>query len=138
MQKIEPIVWKDSYKLGNSFIDDKHKKLIETVNLLVDCLNNEQQHESFFSIYHRLAFYAESHFMEEEHFFQQNHCPNISEHKKSHGKFIAQLIQFQKLYEQQREEIYPELFMYMKNWIENHILIYDKCMIDNMNKSSCI
>lgn len=134
MDRIKPIEWKDEYTLGNKFIDENHKKLVNTVNLLVNCLNEEKNMtETFFSIYHRLAFYAESHFAEEEKFFADNKCSNLEEHKKSHREFIAKLVEFQKLYQEKGNEIYPDIFLFLKNWLENHILIYDRCIIQNVN-----
>ncbi len=130
MDKIQAILWKEEYSLGTPFIDNQHKKFIATINMVVDAVNNKDSHESFFSIYHRLAFYAESHFIEEEKYFSQNNCPYLKEHKKSHIDFVNSLVKFQKLYEEKKESIYPELFLYLKNWLENHIQTYDKCATD--------
>jgi hemerythrin len=133
MENIQAIEWKEEYTLGAPFIDAKHKKFISTINMLVDALNKEESHESFFSIYHRLAFYAESVFVEEEKFFSKNNCPNIEDHKKSHIEFVSSLVAYQKLYEEKHELMYPEFFNYLKTWIENHIQTYDKCAVAYLN-----
>jgi hemerythrin-like metal-binding protein len=135
MEKIEAIEWKEEYSIGTPYIDAKHKKFINTINMLVDVLNNEESHESFFSIYHRLAFYAENHFVEEERFFAQNNCPNLEEHRKSHINFVQSLIKFQKQYEEKREEMFPEFFQYLKNWLINHIQSYDRCAAEHLKHS---
>jgi len=133
MDRIQPIEWKEDYALGSKFIDDNHRKLVDTVNLLANCLNDENEMtENFFSIYHRLAFYAESHFVEEEKFFAKNNCPNMEEHKKSHVEFIDKLVEYQKLYQEKGNDIYPDIFQFLKTWLEKHILIYDKCIIQNV------
>ncbi len=133
MEKIEPIEWQKEYELGNSFVDENHKKLVETINLLVDCINEKETHETFFSIFHRLAFYAEKHFANEEAFFKKNACPNMEAHQESHKEFISKLVEFQNEFEEKGQEVISRIFLFFKDWLEHHILTYDKCILANQS-----
>lgn len=125
-EKIHYIEWKPEYNLKLVAMNEQHKRYVDTVNLLAECINENKCSDNFLSIFHKLAYYAENHFHEEERLLYQTQFPRFMEHRREHLSFIAKLIAFQQQYAEMGETICTEMFQYLREWFEKHILTYDK------------
>ena len=82
----------------------------------------ERISEIFFSLVH----YAEHHLIQEEIYFKNYQYPNFTQHKEAHNNFIDRIIKFREDYEKGVENVCHEMYEFLVNWFENHILKYDK------------
>ena len=127
LQKYE---WKEEYSVNIEAIDEQHKKFVDIINLLIDIVNKKECNARIADIFFSLAYYAEHYFINEEILFKDYQYPNLSHHKDLHNKFILRIIQFQKEFEADKENICEELLQYLEEWFKEHILEYDKSASD--------
>lgn len=124
-KQIQKYDWKEEYSVGIESIDEQHKKYVEIMNLLIDVINGGECHERIADVFFSLAYYAEHYFINEEIMFKDYKYPHLSQHKELHNDFILRIIQFQKEFENDKDDVCTELFSYLENWFKNHILDYD-------------
>ena len=118
--------WKKDYSVNIDIIDEQHKKFLDIMNLLIDTINENDCSQRVADIFFSLAYYAEHYFINEEIMFKNYQYPNLTQHKEVHNKFIMRIIQFQKEFEQDKENVCEELLQYLEDWFKEHILDYDK------------
>jgi len=126
------IVWEDKYSIGNSEIDEQHKKLLELINILDACINLPDV--SKLSLYKdtldKLVDYINFHFSSEEKYMREINYPEYEFHRKAHYTFVKKVMQSVKYdFSEKDKDIeikYRELLVFLKNWLVMHILIVDK------------
>jgi len=122
--------WTDDLKTGSQVIDYQHKRLISLVNDLHDIQENEDFKEDLIEVViEELKQYAKFHFETEEKFLDKIKHENIADHKKLHRTFEVKLDEL--LSQRNRyDELGKEIFTYLKNWLEYHIKVEDKGMME--------
>ena len=124
------INWKDEiYSVQVPHLDNQHKKLFDILNRFFKSMSRGESREIIKQTLNELVDYSQYHFNSEEQYF----CPlkNYREkekdkHKKEHQEFIEHIKQFQKAYINQKKMLTMDLFIYLKDWINNHIKKCDK------------
>ncbi len=122
----DPFTWKPEYNVNVSMIDDQHKKYLEILNLLREGILKKPGKEKISEIFFSLVHYAENHLIQEEIYFKNYQYPNFTKHKKAHKDFIDRIIQFREDYENGRDKVCEEMYAFLVDWFENHILKHDK------------
>jgi hemerythrin len=123
----DSVVWDDSFSVGFGPLDDQHKVLVDMINELFQACKEGviQADMVFLQIIKRALDYAETHFADEEEYLSQANYPHLNEQKEQHEAFVEEV---QKTIEEfEAEKIEPiYLARYLKNWLLNHIAVYDK------------
>lgn len=122
----DPFTWKAEYNVNISLIDDQHKKFLEILNLLRVGIIKKPCKEKISEIFFSLVHYAEHHLIQEEIYFKNYRYPNFTQHKEAHKNFIDRIIKFREDYEKSIEKVCEEMYDFLVDWFENHILKYDK------------
>jgi hemerythrin len=122
----DPFTWKPEYNVNITLIDDQHKKFLEILNLLREGIMNEPCTEKISEIFFSLVHYAEHHLIQEEIYFKNYQYPNFSQHKEAHSNFIDRIIKFREDYEKGVDDVCVEMYDFLVDWFETHILKYDK------------
>jgi len=122
----EPYKWKDEYTVNISIIDEQHKKFLEIINELKRIINENKCKEKVSDVFFQLAYLIDYYFIKEEIYFKDLEYPNIDQHKAEHKQFIDRTIQFQKDVENSKPNLCLEIYQYLENWFDEHILKYDK------------
>jgi hemerythrin len=122
----DPFTWKPEYNLNVSLIDDQHKKYVEILNLLREGILNKPGKEKISEIFFSLVHYAEHHLIQEEIYFKNYQYPNFAMHKEAHKNFIDRIIKFREDYEHGMDKVCEEMYGFLVDWFENHILKLDK------------
>lgn len=122
----EPYQWKEEYTVNISVIDEQHKKFLNIINELKVIINNGSCKERVSEIFFQLAYLIDHYFIKEEIYFSNLKYPNFDQHKIEHNSFIDRIIQFQKDLENKKPELCLEIYHYLENWFDEHILKYDK------------
>lgn len=122
--------WTKELETGSQVIDYQHKRLVGLINDLHEIQEKEDFKEELIeAVIDELKHYASFHFSTEEKLFEKIEHENIEEHKLKHRSFEKKLDSL--LNERDKyDELDKELFMFLKKWLENHIMIEDKKMID--------
>jgi len=86
--------WDDSLSVGNPEIDEQHKLLVALNQKAAELINlpeNATTLREFREVFEEILAVAEVHFAAEERVLALNGCPNLTEHKLEHDKFIQLL-----------------------------------------------
>jgi hemerythrin-like metal-binding protein len=123
------VEWKDSFSVKNAQIDSQHKKMFRLLNKLHDLLQKGGDVKRLGKIIVAVQQYAILHFNCEELLMSACNYPQLNEHKKAHEEFTSRFNQFLKRAKTENEDISLELFLFLKDWLLDHITTEDKAYI---------
>ncbi|MFC2104066.1 bacteriohemerythrin [Bacteroidota bacterium] len=130
----EPYRWKEEYSVNITVIDEQHKKFLNIINELKEIINNNSCKEKVSGIFFQLAYLIDHYFIKEEIYFNDLKYPNLDHHKTEHNLFIERIIQFQKDVQNNKPNLCLEIYHYLENWFDEHILKYDKEAVEYLRK----
>lgn len=111
--------------IGNIDIDNDHMRLLELLQDLFNLTEFNSNREDFAKILSGLTDYALLHFKKEEMYMQEFSYPKLTEHKRSHQKYIYKVA----MYNHNLSRINPpspnEIIDFLEEWWINHILDKD-------------
>lgn len=125
------IIWEDKYKVGYKRIDDQHLKLIEIINDLHNCTDNQNSEdeyliEEFKKALRKTVDYVAYHFSCEEKIMRAIKYDKIMDHSSYHREFTQTIYDYVMSYENGSLTAINDLVKYLKDWFLNHILVTDK------------
>ncbi len=121
-----PFAWKEEYSVNLDLIDIHHKKFIDILNNLHNAISTKPCREDISDIFFSLVYYAENHLVNEEIYLKERGYPDFARHKENHNNFIERVIKFQEDFRKGKENVCDDMYEFLKNWFENHILKYDR------------
>ena len=128
MPPFKVIEWKKEYNVNVSFIDEHHQKFLEVLNSFQEASEEgfckDKMSEIFFSLVH----YAEHYLIREIIYFKE--YPNFAHHQEAHNNFIERISIFQNDYQAGKEGVCKEMYAFLYDWFQNHILKYDREAVD--------
>jgi hemerythrin len=122
--------WEEKYSTGIQSIDSQHKEIFNYLNSLLDAMKLGQADKVLFQIVLELEKYAIVHFQKEEFFFERFNYSAASEHIQEHRLFMQKVASLKSDLKSGKMVISIELLNFLKDWIDNHILISDKAYSD--------
>lgn len=118
--------WSESMSVGVALLDSDHKALIETINQLHRAVEDRREAEFLDQIFDDLVNYVEHHFAREERVMQACGYPGAADHRVEHLRFAQDMHYTRDRYFRGEEtDIGRELLDYLKDWLNQHILIDD-------------
>jgi hemerythrin-like metal-binding protein len=112
--------------VGVPLLDSDHKALVQLINQLHNALEDKKESSILDQIFESLVAYIELHFEREEQVMEACGYPEISEHKEEHLCFTQNMHYMRHRYfNGEGAEVSRELLVYLKDWLNNHILIQD-------------
>lgn len=123
---MELISWKDKYSVNNSIIDLQHKRLIDSINQLHNAMREAKGRVVLQKILNDLVFYTKEHFSTEEKLMQKINYPQFTLHKIEHEKLTREVVELQKKYSSGKTSLSLDVMMFLKEWLNNHILESDQ------------
>ncbi len=118
-------LWEPSFEVNIKIVDEQHKKLVETVNLLYDSIIQGESSKNLASIFERMVDYVTFHFSTEEELMVKFDFPGYQEHKREHEECTAKVLAFKQQFESGKSAISIELISFLVNWIHHHLLYVD-------------
>ena len=117
--------WDDKFSVNVKEIDMQHKQII---SILYDMHNLRVQKDpqKIQKVIDDLLDYVRYHFSTEEKYLSENSYPDIQKHKSEHAKFIVQVYEFQENYLENKSLPVENLFNFVWDWFNDHILVTDK------------
>ena len=119
------ITWNKSLSIGNTQVDNDHKKLINIYKDLVDLVEVDGSRENFAIILSKMTDYCLHHFEKEEKYMLQFNYPNYEEHKRKHEEYSYKVAM---LNIELLGKVPPdpkEIALFIAEWWEKHILNCD-------------
>ncbi|MDH5581588.1 MAG: bacteriohemerythrin [Bdellovibrionales bacterium] len=120
------IPWGPKYEIGIKSIDSQHEKLVGYINQLNDAMSEGKGSEIVELILKNLVEYTETHFVYEEKLFEAHDYSKEKEHRRLHSLLVQDVKDFKTKFENGDSELTEEMMAFLKDWLENHILIEDK------------
>jgi len=118
--------WKDEYCVSVREIDNQHKVIIEMLNELYDSFMKKEHENKLGEILSRLSEYAVYHFETEEKYFSHFGYNKKAVHIQEHDNFTEKVVAFRKEFEKNSSALTYKLVNFLREWLNNHILISDK------------
>ncbi len=127
---MEPLEWQNSFNTGIEEIDNQHKQLLDFLKQL-RAAKAHGNTEAAGSILEGLSEYTMSHFAFEESLMEESGYPYAKPHKTVHQTLIKRVVAFTERL-QKGEDIYDELYSFLRRWLINHIQRDDKAYIKSV------
>lgn len=127
------IEWNDELSI-NDDIDSDHKFLINLINTLHLSITGASD-KSVEDVLIELSEYTVYHFSKEEFFMSRIRYPEYDDHKIQHQLLIDQLTKVVYNYEMNKISITSDTMDFLKYWLTNHILTYDKKIVKYMKEN---
>ena len=121
-------LWKDTLLIGIPQIDDQHKKLISTIDDIIDACKRGEWRANIGKTLDFLISYTKEHFKDEEKVQEQHNYPGLAAHKQLHEDFIAEVATFKKEFEESGSNIVlvAKINKTLVDWLVKHITAEDK------------
>lgn len=123
------ISWSDKLSLDIESIDSQHKNICKYINMLYRAKNESSEPDVTGQILSNLLEYTVVHFDYEEKYFKEFNYENEKEHCASHKKLKDNVVEYSQKYKS-GEDVSEELFVFLKGWLVNHILIEDSLYVN--------
>ncbi len=114
--------WQDEYSVDISKIDDQHRELVAMIDEFYTAMVKRRSRETLGEILDRLSRYCAVHFSTEEELMQTHGYPYLSEHQEIHQKVSAKVLALQKEFKSGKADLTIETSMFLKDWLDKHIL----------------
>lgn len=126
LMSIQKIRWEPKYSVGVEQIDNQHKELIKTINMLIDVLGTIPTKEQLDVIIQRLIAYKRYHFVTEEKYFDEFKYEGSAEHKAKHKEFNDTV---KRLIAESKEDsaiLAYSLIDFLEDWLIDHLMTEDQ------------
>lgn len=130
------MLWKDTYELGVSQIDEQHKELFKRVEAFLQVLRSADSWDHKIpKINETLDFmkkYVVDHFQEEEEYQLSINYPRYEIHKQIHTDMVNYVLEVSKQYEQSNnnEQLMQQFGGKLLAWLINHVAAEDQRIAD--------
>ncbi|CAG1023179.1 Bacteriohemerythrin [Patescibacteria group bacterium] len=121
------VEWSDHLSVGIEEIDAQHKMLVALINRLYDeTIVHKADLKVLDEILNELVEYTIIHFAVEESLFRIFDYPASETHTQHHNQLKEQVMELQKKFRNGQLTVNTELLLFLKNWLQHHILEEDK------------
>ena len=119
--------WTDELSVGIEEIDAQHKMLVGLVNRLYEeTIAHQADSAVLEDILNQLVEYTVIHFAVEESLFRIFDYPAAEIHTHHHEELKEQVLEIQQKVKHGETTVNTELLLFLKKWLQNHILAEDK------------
>lgn len=118
--------WKESYNTGVPLMDKQHRKLVDLINQLFQCMKDGGDRMVVAGVVDELVDYTVSHFRSEEDVMAKHHYPELEAHKQVHVNFVNQVAEYAGKIKSGERLAPADVFKFLKNWLVDHIEKQDR------------
>lgn len=124
--------WDDRYSVGIQTIDEQHKEIFRILDKLYSLLKAGKSECLLKEIIPELENYTIFHFQREEFYFHKFSYIDSDKHIAEHENFIIKMKEMKSDIEMGRISLGFDLMLYLKTWIDHHILVIDKKYVESL------
>ena len=121
---MEYFKWDLSLDVQISQMNDEHKTLIDHMNKLHKCYQEQKPAAETSAAFDALYNYTKKHFADEEAYLASQHYPAYETHKRLHDDLLQKLDNYKKLFSE-TGQINNHFFAFLKSWLTSHIKVVD-------------
>jgi hemerythrin len=129
------INWSEDFSVKVREIDAQHKTLVDKINQLHQSLLDNKGREAQKIIIEGMVDYANVHFETEEKYMRRLNYPGYQKHKDEHVHFAEKAFELQKRSDDSGFVLTLEILSFLKNWLQEHILVIDKQYSNYFNEN---
>jgi hemerythrin-like metal-binding protein len=123
-------VWDNSYSVNNEIIDSQHQRLLGLFDDTYKLLATPDTTYKTIELISELLVYSIFHFSEEERLMKEANFEGLDAHILEHASFIKQVNIFKTESILHSKNLDEEVFLFLADWIVNHIKETDSMYID--------
>ena len=127
------MTWTAKYSVGVKKFDEEHKHLFRMVNDLNDAMSEGKGKEILRQVLAGLATYTQYHFAAEEAALKQAGFAELAIHQSEHRALTEKVKNFMRDYERGDASVSVELLMFLRDWLDRHILGTDRRYTAQLN-----
>ena len=118
--------WSDKYSIGNTEIDNQHKKLFDIINRLFDISLGRNEVDTVEAVMEDLVSYTDYHFKFEELHMRDVGYKDINKHIVEHNFFTNEIIFAKRRQIQDKSNIDNKLIVFLCTWLIQHVTEEDR------------
>jgi hemerythrin len=118
--------WREEYSAGIRVIDSQHRRLVELLNAIYDASRVGKGRDVLGKTLNELVSYTIIHFGTEEDFMMIHGYPEYPAHKAEHEALAKKVTDFQREFDSGEVVMSAEVLMFLRDWLNDHILQTDK------------
>ncbi len=123
---MQPIPWKEQFKVGVEKIDEQHRHLLDIINQIIESIEKNSEWKTTATIIDSLINYAYNHFSTEERYMMESGYPELQEHVALHLEFIRKVFAMSEEVTLKGAVVQREMLSYVTSWYTNHVLGVDR------------
>jgi hemerythrin len=123
---VKDVVWSKILSVGVDEIDDDHRKLLNTYNLLNHAVSDGEPPEYLAAILEELINCTVWHFSHEERLMLKHYFDGAEDHKAAHEDLIKAARELQQTILQADQPVAEEHLVFLERWLTEHILTADQ------------
>lgn len=123
------------FSVGIKGIDGQHAKIMDYINQVHAAVKTEKSLDHIKTILSDLANFTVDHFQTEEKYFDKYAYPDSDNHKKIHKKLLEKVSEIISTINKGEKVNLIEVLTFLKNWLQDHILVQDKKYGPFLNKN---
>lgn len=127
---LKRLEWEEKYSVGVEEIDNQHKQMFETINELLESIDNGTTEEHIGNVIDSLVKYKMIHFATEEKYFKEFNYEGAEEHIANHGEFSKKLDLLKEKYKTTSVEFAFELVDFLEDWLIYHLSNTDQMYVN--------
>ena len=118
--------WKDEYNTGVTLMDQQHRRLVDLINQLFQCMKDGGDRMILADVVDELVNYTVTHFRAEEDVMRKHNYPDLEAHQQIHKNFVDKVgVYANKL--KSGERLPPaDIYNFLKDWLISHIEKQDR------------
>ena len=122
---MKDLVWGKVLSVAVDEIDEDHRKLVNTFNVLDHSVAEGESREYLAAVLNELINCAVWHFSHEERLMLKYGYEEIGEHRAEHGELIASIKKMQQEILQSGKPVSDANIEFIEHWLAEHILTTD-------------
>jgi hemerythrin-like metal-binding protein len=126
--------WTEDLSVGVAILDMDHQALFKMAGTFHRAFLDGHSIEIILETFDDLIDYTSEHFRNEEYFMDKYDYPSLEDHKKIHENIVDKLKSLRQDFVDGKPAIESKLFLFLKEWLRNHILEEDMKYKEYLNK----
>jgi|SaaInl7_135m_RNA_FD_contig_21_2275386_length_587_multi_9_in_0_out_0_1 hemerythrin len=117
--------WQDSWSVGNSSLDEDHKRLIGIIQKVEQARTGSLD---ILEVVSDMEAYTKYHFAREEKLMEEANISDLEEHKKLHQSFVEWISTVRRTFaisQTARSVLIDTVDDFLQDWLKTHILTVD-------------
>ena len=128
--ELTAIKWLPEYGVGLKVVDEQHKKFLQIINELGECIEDKTFKEKGNKLYFSLVHFADAYLLKEKMLVNSVKDLDYSYFREKHKQFIAKLEQFKdKFNNADTEQAFVELYDYLKELYPKFIAYFTPSLV---------